>query len=162
MKAATRRPLRQLEVFEDTGMPTLPADVVHGTRTTRSSYQYQFTRKHHGGDNKAAQWLPSLTLDEEFAVFNTADLHNLADEAGNLYGIESIDTDELRQLGTRGEQVAKYPVTAENLPWHGYPAFPLAGSNPPSTPPKAVLVQMQEAGLIDKRGRKRLGKGDPV
>ena len=105
----------------------------------RSGYQYQFTPKHHGMDKDAAQWLPSLTLNEEFAVFDTADTNNLTDAQGNFYGAERIGTESLRELGTRGEQVAKFPVTAANQPWHGYPAWPLTGSG--RSPGKAVFEQ---------------------
>ena len=143
-------------------MPTLATVVVHGAVTARNNYQYQFTPKHHGTDKKAAQWQPSLTLDEEFAVFNEADQHNLADAVGNLYGTERIGTDDLRILGTRGEQVAKFPVTAHNQAWHGYPAWPLAPSNRAGDdmkPTKAVLDQMQAHGIITKRGRKAPGEG---
>ena len=93
-------------------MPTLANVVLHPVTTARSGYQYQFTPKHHGADKNAAQWLPAVTLDEEFAVFNTADVNNLADDDGNLYGVEKIGDDDLRVLGTRGEQVAKFPATA--------------------------------------------------
>lgn len=146
-------------------MPTLTTVVVHGVRTVRSNYQYQFTPKHHGADKKAAQWLPSLTLDEEFAVFDMADQNNLTDAQGNLYGAEKVGADDLRVLGTRGEQVAKFPVAAQNQAWHGYPAWPLGGGNRAGDdmkPTKAVLDRMQEEEVITKRGRKRLGKGDPV
>jgi hypothetical protein len=139
--------------------------VVHGVRTSRSNFQYQFTPKHHGADKKAAQWLPSLTLDEEFAVFNTADQNNLADAQGDLYGAEKVGADDLRVLGTRGEQVAKFPATPQNQAWHGYPAWALAGGNRAGEvmkPAKAVLERMEAEGIITKRGRKRLGKGDPV
>ncbi len=146
-------------------MPTLATVVVHRAVTTRSKYQYQFTPKHHGADKKAAQWQPSLTLDEEFAVFDMADEHNLVDANGNLYGAAKIGTDELRILGTRGEQVAKFPVAAQNQAWHGYPAWPLATGNhvgDDRKPTKAILDQMKADGIVTKRGRKRLGKGEHV
>jgi hypothetical protein len=146
-------------------MPTLATVVVHATVSARSGYQYQFTPKHHGMDPNAAQWLPSLTLNEEFAVFDTADTNNWLDAQGNLYGAEKVGADDLRILGTQGEQVAKFPVTAQNQAWHGYPAWPLAWGNRADDdmkPTKAVFEKMEQSGLITKRGRKRLWKGDPV
>jgi hypothetical protein len=147
------------------GMPILTAIVYHPVPTTRSGYRYMFTPKHHGAEKNAAQWLPILTLEEEFVVFNTADGLGLADTQGNLYGVQRIGDDDLRVLGTRGEQVAKFPATDPNQHWQGYPAWPLAGSNrggDDMKPSKAVSDEMMEADLITKRGRKRLGKGDPV
>jgi len=146
-------------------MPTLAMIEVHDVVTVKNEYRYQFTPKHHGADKKAAQWLPSLTRDEEFSVFNMADQNGLADLGGNLYGIEKVGIDELRTIGTRGEQVAKFPATAQDQAWHGYPAWVLAGGNRAGDdmkPPKPVLDAMQNMGFITKRGRKRLGKGDPV
>lgn len=111
-------------------------------------------------DKTAAQWLPSLTLNEEFAVFDGADANTISDEQGNPYGAERIGAEGLRELGTSGEQVAKFPVAAPNQAWHGYPAWPLTGRN--RSPGKAVFEQMEQRGLINKRGRKRLGKSENV
>src|SRR5882724_2866430 len=147
MRSPSRAALQRIGAFEDTAMPTMAAVVVSGTVTTRSKYQYQFTPKHHGADKKAAQWVSSLTLDEEFAVFNMADENDFADVNANLYGIERIGADDLRVLGTRGEQVARFPATAQNQPWHGYPAWALAGGNRAGDdmkPTKAVLDRMKE------------------
>ena len=146
-------------------MPTLPQVITHEIRTTRSQFQYQFTPKHHGNDKKAAQWLPSLTLGEEFSVFNMADENELRDAAGNLYGIEKVYPDGLRTIGTRGEQIAKFPAAVDTQPWHGYPTWVLwdgyrAGDD--MKPPRELLDAILEKGFITKRGRKRLGKGDPV
>jgi hypothetical protein len=68
-------------------MPTLSELVVHETLTRRSEYRYQFIPKHHGADRDAAEWRPELTLEEEFAVFNLADEHDLSDDEGQLYGL---------------------------------------------------------------------------
>ncbi len=51
-------------------MPTLATIALHNARTRRSELAYQFTPKHHGGDRNATQWLPELTLGEEFAIFD--------------------------------------------------------------------------------------------
>lgn len=149
-------------------MPTLATVVVHGEVTDNHEYRYQFTPKHHGADKKAAQWLPSLSLEEEFAVFNSADEHELSDDEGWLYGVERIEEDELRSLGTLNQQVAAFPFAREGEVWHGYPLWPLDEGGPSNRrsddmkPAKAVFEKMEEAGLITKRGRKRLWKGDPV
>jgi hypothetical protein len=76
-------------------MPTLTEVVVHGRRTTRREYQYQFTPKHHGANASAAQWLPELSLDEEFDIFDAADEHDLSDDDGRLYGVQGEGRREL-------------------------------------------------------------------
>jgi hypothetical protein len=76
-------------------MPTLANVVVHPTVTDRSEYGYQFTPKHHGGDPKAAMWLPAISLDTEFSIFNDADAQQIADRRGWLYGVLLDDNGDL-------------------------------------------------------------------
>jgi hypothetical protein len=149
-------------------MPTLATVVVHDRTTDRSHYQYQFTPKHHGAGGDAAQWLPSLTLQEEFAVFNSADQHELSDDVGRLYGVLPNGEDGLRDLGTWNQQVAEFPFAREGEVWHGYPLWPLNELAPQTRqgekyrPAKEVFDKMIHAGLITRRHRRRLLKGDHV
>src|SRR5438067_1620202 len=126
MEALAGQALRRPQAFRGTGMPTLATVAVHAEVTGRSGYQYQFTPKHHGADPGAAQWLPDLTLAEEFAVFNAADQHDLSDDDGRLYGVQPDDGDGLRYLGTWNQQVAEFPVAREGEAWHGYPLYPVS------------------------------------
>src|SRR5438132_12070190 len=65
---------------------TVVENDIHPERTTGTrKAQYMFTTKHHGGDPGAAQW--AVDRDQEFSIFNSADVHDLVDESGNLYGI---------------------------------------------------------------------------
>jgi hypothetical protein len=147
-------------------MPTLATDVLHGTRTGRNDYGYRFTTKHHGGDRTAAPWLPSLSLDEEFAIFNEADEHGLADEDGNLYGLRHDNEGDVLYLGTWNQQVAEFPHAREGEAWHGYPHYPLIELGPANRrgqrgrPARVVFALMVQAGLISERQRRRLLKGD--
>jgi hypothetical protein len=149
-------------------MPTLATVVVHETLTGRNRYQYQSTPKHHGADAAAAQWLPKLTLEEEFAVFNLADQNELADEDGRLYGVLRIGENDLRDVGTWQQQIAEFPLASEGTPWHGYPIWAINQDGPSNRaaqkmrPAKIVFQRMETAGLITKRQRKRLYKGDHV
>lgn len=146
-------------------MPTLSEIAVHDQRTQRSAYQYQFTPKHHGAVAGTAQWLPELTLAEEFAVFDTADLHELSDDDGNLYGLARTEDGGLRYLGTWNQQLAEFPVAREGEPWHGYPLYPVNDDAPENRrgqkhrPAKEVFAKMRNAGLITRSQRKRLMKG---
>jgi hypothetical protein len=149
-------------------MPTLATVEVHGAVTQRNAYRYQFTPKHHGADANAAQWRPSLSLREEFAVFDVADWHELSDDAGRLYGVQPDGEDGLVYLGTWNQQVAEFPLARAGEAWHGYPLYPVNDLAPPNRqgeqyrPAKEVFDKMVRAGIITKRHRKRLMKGDHV
>jgi hypothetical protein len=79
-----------------------------------SGYRYYFHPKHHGrGPADDARWLPlpEMSREEEFAVFVMADVHELSDNKGNLYGLRirgSIPGHQILFLGTRREQVARF------------------------------------------------------
>lgn len=133
---------------------------------TRNGKRYLFSAKHHGHDPNASRWLPALSRDEEFSVFDTADFHIVRDERGWLYGVRIGSSGDVLELGTWGQQVAEFPLARPSEPWHGYPLWPLkeVGSSnrrgEKHRPPKGVFVRMEAEGLIRTRDRKRLQKGD--
>lgn len=132
---------------------------------TRNGKRYLFSGKHHGGDRNAAQWLPTLSHDEEFTVFDTADFHDISDE-GWLYGVRIGPRGDVLELGTWGQQIAEFPFARDNEAWHGYPLWPLKVAGPPNRkgekhrPAKNVFLKMEAEGLIDTRDRRCLQKGD--
>ena len=140
---------------------------IHPSATRRSEYRYLFSSKHHGhGGSDAAQWLPTLSPDAEFSVFDTADFHGVSDEGGSLYGVLIDENRKISSLGTGYQQVAKFPSARLGEPWHGYPLWPLGEETPPNRrgekhrPSKVVFLKMETAGLLSARDRKRLWKGD--
>src|SRR5437763_1691351 len=139
-------------------MPTLAKIAEHATRTGKNGYRYQFTPKHHGADRDAAQWLPSLSLDDEFAVFDAADQNDLFDDRGWLYGVQP-EGDGLRDLGTWSQQMAEFPHARDGEAWHGYPICWVSELAPQNRqgekmrPDKAVLLKMEAAGLLAARQR---------
>jgi hypothetical protein len=144
-------------------------DRLHPRPTERSGYRYLFTAKHHGGGSTTdARWLPDLCEDDEFAVFNEADVKDLADEDGNLYGALQDGEGGLRFLGTWQQQIAEFPHTEGELPWHGYPLWAVNDLGPANRrrqqyrPAKSVFDRMAATGLIARAMRKRLMKGDHV
>lgn len=146
-------------------MPTLTALVIHDQVTRRNHYRYQFTPKHHGMDASAAQWLPTMTLEAEFAIFDGADEHELFAEDGNLYGVQPDEQGGLRHIGKWNEQLAEFPVAREGEAWHGYPLYPLKEGpanrrGEKHRPEKGVFDKMVQAGLITPTQRRRLLKGD--
>jgi hypothetical protein len=147
-------------------MPTLPRIVVHEQLTRKSRYQYQFTPKHHGADVRAAQWLPTLSLEEEFAVFDVADFHDIFDEGGRYYGVLPDANGKLRDLGTWKQEMAEFPRPNEGVPWHGYPVYavnelaPGNRSGQKGRPVKEVFAKLEQVGLLTPQQRKRLYKGD--
>jgi hypothetical protein len=143
----------------------MATDPEHPEATRRNNYRYIFTGKHHGGGSSTdARWLPDLSRDAEFSVFDNADWFEVCDEGGWLYSVLS-DGDELRDLGTWAQQVAEFPFARAGTPWHGYPVWAVNQAAPDNRggdkmkPAKAVFSRMEEVGLITERQRKRLWKG---
>jgi hypothetical protein len=138
---------------------------LHPQRTRRSGYEYFFYDKHHKtGYSEDAQWLPEMTHDEEFSVFDLADAHDLSNEKGDLYGLRLDPEGRALALGTREEQVAEFPVAQEGHAWHGYPAWPIMRLDRDKKErkypaPRESLAKMKEAGLITEKQRKRLAGG---
>ncbi len=137
---------------------------IHPVPTERSGYRYQFYTKHHGLDRSASQWLPSLTHDQEFEVFNTADRLDFSDEVGRLYGLRPRSPDgSVQELGTRAEQIAEFPNARANEAWHGYPIWPPGDQERRRgelcRPSETVFVEMEESGVLTHGERKSLEKG---
>ena len=106
---------------------------------------------------------PTLSFEDEFAVFNLADLHDVFDERGWLYGVRRLD-EGLADVGTRGEQMAEFPLSRVGA-WHGYPNWPVTLRRADSfrsekrRPQTVVFDRLVQAGLLNLRQRKRLSKG---
>jgi hypothetical protein len=103
---------------------------------------------------------------EEFAIFDQADLCEIKDKRGNLYGIE-IGPDPHRVprvIGTLGQEIAEFPFARPNERWHGFPLAPLRKRsdrrNPPDRGvPREALTRMVETALITRAKMKRYAKG---
>jgi hypothetical protein len=89
----------------------------HPRTTRRSGYRYFFYVKHHNRANTDdAQWLASLSADDEFAVFDLADEHIIENAHHDLFGLRLGTGGEILVLGERDEQVAEFPFTHEGEP----------------------------------------------
>jgi hypothetical protein len=137
---------------------------LHPTKTRRHRYEYRFYTKHHlAGNSPHAQWHPDLTHDEEFAVFDLADLHDLANQKGNLFGLHIGPSQKPLELGTRGKFVAEFPVAAAGRAWHGYPVYPVTNRGQmrerKTRAPIEALEKMKQAGLLTRAQASRLKKG---
>jgi hypothetical protein len=140
---------------------------LHPVVTQRSGYQYFFYTKHHQPSNTTdAQWEPALTQDEEFTVFDLADLHDLSEPNGDLFGLHIGLGPSILVLGTGGQQVAEFPATAAGQAWHGYPLFPLAkrgrGQKRKNPIPTDALDKMEQVGLLTPSQISRLKRGKPI
>ena len=140
---------------------------IHPDTTRKYKYRYLFSNKHHGrGGSKAAQWLPTLSDDEEFSVFDEAVFHGISDQHGRLYGVRITTNQEVLYVGTLGEQIAIFPHTRPGETWHGYPLWPLREAGPANKqgedrrPSKEVFQKMEERIKLKPRDRKRLWKGN--
>jgi hypothetical protein len=138
---------------------------LHPERTRRSGFQYFFYDKHHRvGYSEDAQWRPDMTHDEEFGVFDLVDWHEISGDNDHLYGLRLGPEDAIMTLGTREEQVAKFPAPQDGRAWHGYPAWPIMRLDRDKQErkypaPRGALAKMKEAGLITEKQRKRLAGG---
>ena len=78
---------------------------LHPVATQRNGFRYFFYDKHHGrGGPAVARWSPDLSEDEEFAIFDQADLLDLSDANGNLYDYINRNN-ETRSYSGRGHFV---------------------------------------------------------
>lgn len=137
---------------------------VHTAATQLNGLQYQFTPKHHGHDLTASRWMLP-TRNHEFGVFDSADLHRITDDHGNLYGVAFAADGSVAVLGSYNEQLAEFPVQRAGEAWHGYPIYPVDESAPAGRggqtckPVKAIFLRLEVAGLITAQQRKRLAGG---
>lgn len=130
-------------------------------RTQRSNLAYQMTSKHHRSNSTSeeAQWRGSLTDDEEFLVFDLADLHALESfPDGDLFGVLPNEEGELLEIGSRDEQLAKFPVQPVAMRWHGYP-MRCEYKNDPRGPDRQVWSRLVAAGLATEEQVMRLKRG---
>ncbi|MHB1559133.1 MAG: hypothetical protein ACYC61_16900 [Isosphaeraceae bacterium] len=136
-----------------------------GINRNGREYRYFFYDKHHkAGYSEDAQWLPQMTHDEEFAVFELAVDRDLSNDKGDLYGLRLGPEGEVMILGTREEEVAEFPLAEAGHAWHGYPAWPIMRLDRDRQqrkypPPREVLAKMKDAGLITESKRRRLAGG---
>jgi len=129
-------------------------------------YRYFFYENvHRTGDSEDAQWLPEMTHDEEFAVFELSVSHDLSNKKGDLYGLRlGPGGRRILILGTREEQIAEFPLPQGDHPWHGYPVWPVTRlerdkKERKDGAPHEALRKMSFAGLITENQRKRLARG---
>jgi hypothetical protein len=114
-------------------MSAATENVEHSATTQRSGHRYFFYAKHHGGDPRAAMWLPTISREVEFSIFDQADLHEIEDSRGWLYGVLRSDDGKLQEIGTWDEQVAEFqPGAPDREPWHGYPQWSVDKHGPPN------------------------------
>jgi hypothetical protein len=126
MNALASQSLAALNLWRGKGMSAATQDIEHPTRTQRNGHRYLFTAKHHGGDKRAAMWLPEISQETEFSIFDNADLHQIADSRVWIYGVLLDGNGKVQDIGTWSEQVAEFqPSPAAGDPWHGYPQWPV-------------------------------------
>ena len=130
----------------------------HPVPTRRRQLRYFFYGKHHrNGPSDDAQWC--LSRDDEFSVFDEADDHDLSNSKGDLFGVLKRGDTTFDVLGTRGEQLAEFPVTPAGQPWHGYPLWPISRHDEggrKSRPSSEALERMVETGVLTHKQKSRL------
>jgi hypothetical protein len=147
-----------------------PRDI-HRQLTLFNQLTYCFTPKHHGVGSKSksdSQWPPNLPRPEEFAVFDMADIHQLADPDGNLYGLrirQAGERHEILELGTRHEYIARFWAEEHERHWHGHPLWPIQARDALNRarqkycPSREVFNRMVAEGLLTEPQARRLKLG---
>jgi hypothetical protein len=148
-------------------MPRVLAVTQHPVATQVNGLHYEFTPKHHHGPDSRdqAQWLLELRFEEEFSIFDEADVVGISIGRGDKYGVLRDRDGDLRFLGDGDEQVAKFPYRRSGN-WHGYPCWVISPQAPPNRrrqqmfPPKEVYDRLNELGVISEEQRDRLKRGE--
>ena len=141
-------------------MPIIQANANHDVDSR--GLRYIFMEKHHGGPSAPgqAQWLPSLSFETEFWIFDQANIQNFKDKDGRLFGMLKEPTSVCEIIGTRDEQIARFEPPSAGNPWHGFPVYPLSGvkgrSKFAGRPRPEVFARMVEVGLITEEQARRL------
>ncbi len=161
-------------------MDVCEAKNVHETTTQESKLRYCFTPKHHGGGRSDdSKWHPALSRPEEFQVFDMADVHQLKDKKGDLFGlwiVETKDGRKLLELGTKHEQVARFwAEQGDGHPWHGHPVWHVMPEKKPGRsgesgnrskqecrPDDEVFRRMVERRLLSANNARRLRNGSHI
>jgi hypothetical protein len=128
-----------------------------------------FTGKHHGGSLAGdATWASEVSRNEEFSVFEEGVAAEVEDEDGNFFGVLRGEDGELRDLGTKKQQIAIFPFTSEGTPWHGYPQWSLEDADAPNRsiqkmrPAKRVFDRLKAARMLHETEVRRLWRGRHV
>jgi hypothetical protein len=132
---------------------------------TRSGFRYCFYMAHHGrGTPDDSQWAEDVSRDEEFAIFDESDEHELSDSKGHYYGLRRSPEGDTLDLGTKREQIAKFWDPVKNQPAHGFPMWPVHDGAPDNRKkqsiPLEVLKKMLEQKLLLSVQYNRLRKGN--
>jgi hypothetical protein len=154
-------------VAKPPGIPLMPkiAENFPWKDPSTNGLRYLFTTKHHGGPGSAGQcqWLPELEFRAEFWIFDQADVYQLLDDKGRLFGMLKTPTSKCKTNGTQDEQIAVfYPPNSGNE-WHGNPSYPLSGVHSRSgeygKPKKMVFDKMIAVELLTEEQASRLKRG---
>jgi len=138
---------------------------VHPVKTLKG-HTYKFTDKHHNcSKSEHACWLPTITRDSEFSLFQGAETGDYSDDRGHLYNVHR-DGEEYIEIGTRHELLAIFWNPHSAAEWHGHPRWPIKTreafnrKNQGYEPPKAVMQKMVDKGRISQRDADRILRGD--
>jgi hypothetical protein len=132
-------------------MQSVSSDGIHFGPTPNGK-RYVSLYNHRQANRGKSVWLKSVRPADEYQMFSDADNYDWYDTRGNYWSLR----DGGAEVGTRGERVAKHPVTTNPTdPWHGYPASPNqkgAGDAPPDPLVEGWLAD----GLVTRTFARRL------
>jgi hypothetical protein len=102
-----------------------------------------------------SMWHNSVSPQDEYGIFCTADAHNWHDAQGDFWGLLQ-ERGSIIVIGVAGERICKFPLNAnERDPWHGYPVSPkLRGDD--DSPPDAVVERWIDSGVVTRTFGRRV------
>ena len=96
--------------------------IVYGPTANGKTYISLYYHRRDDPGGRKSCWHPDVPPAAEYVIFEESDVNGWSDAAGHHWGFGHRGR---RQLGTKGEVLAKFPRTMNAIdPWHGYPVSP--------------------------------------
>jgi len=121
-------------------------------RVAKSGKKHECNIVHRNGTPGKSQW--SISVGEEFELFELADEHHWTGDGRNYWSIKS-NRQKPQPIGTRGEFIARFLPHREDT-WHGFPGCPRERKG--DRPINRVLNAWYEAQMISWSLRKKIAR----
>jgi hypothetical protein len=114
-----------------------------------SGKRYVSVYAHRGNRPQKSKWV--VAPQQEYGLFCAADDGNWSDDNGNYW---SLHDNGQAVLGMMGERLAKFPFTAADEPWHGYPVSTREGDE--NSPPDFLVERWIASAVVSKTFGRRI------
>jgi hypothetical protein len=131
--------------------PVAVGGVTFGPTSKGKMYVSTMAHRGHRSRRQKSRW--SIPPKDEFALFDESDANDWYSPNGHLWN--RGDDEGRRQLGERGERLAKFPKARRGVPWHGYPVSPRF-DGPRGRPDDDLIERWVEDKTITRTFARRL------